>query len=119
MSAKNYKDYIELLKSREARPSFERTKAIIDSRDNESTAGFSRAPQTRNWAIGIAALVLLALFAKMVVHDSPKTTLATKTASAAANVSPSSQAITLSDHSTSITSLRGVPEGRRSNPFGL
>jgi len=119
MSANNYKDYIALLKSREARPSFERTKAIIESRENESAAFISSGSKVRNLAVGIAALVLLALIGRSIVHDSPKTPLATKNASAATSFSASSPTETHGDNSTSISSLRGVPEGRRSNPFRL
>ena len=105
MSSKNYKDYIELLKSREARQSFERTKAIIESRDNESAAYAAQGSQKRNWAIGIAALVLLALFVRMAINDSPKTNIATKKASVATNVIQSPQAIAQSSHSISKSSL--------------
>jgi hypothetical protein len=113
MPVKNYKDYVELLKSREARPSFERTKAIIESRGNESPAYFANGSQTRNWAIGIAAFSLFALIAiKIAVNNSPNVLPATKTASKAMTVSQSSQVFAQSENPTSKASLRGIPEGR-------
>jgi len=112
MSANNYKDYIELLRSREARPSFERTKAILESRQNESGGLFASSRMVRKFAIGIAGLALISLTAKMYVYDSQTQPNAAKTVPVSTSITQSSQVVTHSENPTSTSSLRGVPEGR-------
>jgi hypothetical protein len=118
MSANNYKDYIELLRSREARPSFEQTKAILEARENETMGLLASGSTARKFAIGIAGLMLIALTAKMYVYDSQTQPIAAKSVPVARSISQSSEIVTKSEKPTSISSLRGVPEGRSSGIGG-
>ena len=80
MADKNYFDYIAFLRTREARPSFERTKELLAAKERVASGYFSVGRQIRNWAIGIASLALLVLLAtKAAMPDFPnakQTTLA-------------------------------------------